>query len=120
MVQLLSFVNRYKGPHAMHLEGDTRHTAEQMHDITAKEEYRGAVNIIKAYNQTWFEWLKVTFADGTGIHVTPYTKVYDFLDQLRDRYQAKHHTKLHFVALRYQTRRGVDLARIQNTRQNQP
>ncbi len=73
----------------MHLEGDTRHTAEKMHDIIAKEEYRGAVNTIKAYNQTWSEWLKFTKADGTGIHVTPVTKVYAFLAQLRERHKAK-------------------------------
>ena len=65
----------------MHLEGDTQHTAEQMHDIIA--------NTMKAYDQTWFEWLEFTKADGTGIHVTPYTKVYDFLEHLRDRHQAK-------------------------------
>ncbi len=65
----------------MHLEGGTRHTAEQMHDIIA--------NTVKAYNRTWFEWLKITQADGTDIHVTTYTKVYDFLDQLRDRHQAQ-------------------------------
>ena len=65
----------------MHLEGDTQHTAEQMHDIIA--------NTMKAYDQTWFEWLEFTKADGTGIHVTPYTKVYDFLEHLRDRHQPK-------------------------------
>ena len=63
----------------MHLEGDARHTAEQMHDTIAKGEYLGALNTIKAYNQNWFEWLKFSQVDGTGIHVTPYTKVHDFL-----------------------------------------
>jgi len=75
--ELLSFVNRYQGPHAMHLERDTRHTAEEMHSIFAKQEYCGAANTVKAYDQTWFEWLEFTKADGTGNHVTPYTKVYE-------------------------------------------
>jgi len=87
--ELLSFVNRYKGPHAMHLKGDTRHTTKEMHSISADQEYRRAANTMKAYDQTWFEWLEFTKADGTGIHVTPYTKVYDFLEHLRDRHQAK-------------------------------
>jgi hypothetical protein len=73
----LSFGKRYKGPHATHLEGDARHTAEKMHRVSAEQEYRGATNTMKAYDQTWFEWLEFTKADGTGIHVTPYTKVYD-------------------------------------------
>ena len=73
----------------MHLKGDTRHTTEEMHSISADQEYRGAANTMKAYDQTWFEWLEFTKADGTGIHVTPYTKVYDFLEHLRDRHQAK-------------------------------
>ena len=76
--ELLSFAKRYTGPHATHLEGDTRHTTEEMHRVTADEEYRGAANTIKAYDQTWFEWLEFTKADGTGVQVTPYTKVYDF------------------------------------------
>lgn len=60
-----------------------------MHRVSAYEEYRGAANTIKAYDQTWFEWLEFTKADGTGFQVTPYTKVYDFLKHLRDRHQAK-------------------------------
>ena len=87
--ELLSFGKQYTGPHATHLEGDTRHTLEEMHRVSAYEEYRGAANTMKAYDQTWFEWLEFTKADGTGIQVTPYTKVYDFLEHLRDRHQAK-------------------------------
>ena len=64
--ELLSFGKRYIGPHATHLEGDTRHTTEEMHRVSACKKYRGAANTMKAYDQTWFEWLEFTKDDGTG------------------------------------------------------
>jgi len=33
---------------------------------------------MNAFDQAWYEWLECTTADGTGIHSTPDTEVYQF------------------------------------------